>query len=597
MKKLISFLITIFILGQVTPLSFAKIITEPSTDALLYVEGQSILKCFEPRKMIRSKTAKTDINWAVSLTVAEASCALLNHVHIDRREAFEKSQDVDDVDISNIDSYLVPFVKEAFRRGFFEDMKADNLLKRYQALKMLLDVEGIPILKVLRDEDRTHEFRDVRRDSEIEYIMMTSINRDLARPISTHISGAKKNMTRGEYVNILYNSSLVSHADFFFEKPGQLDGFDSEMMPLIEIFSQPVGNIPKYDIFLTIWDILSNAHLYSDRFDGEEAMNKVLEALPEVLDDPYTGYMDYEENDSFQDSIRGDFEGIGAYISKEGEDLTIVSPIKKMPAEKAGLKSGDIVIKIEGEETKDLSLQEAVRKIKGPRDSKVNLTIKRNGRIFSVDIIRARVEIPAVEYEIRDNRVMYINIFQFSQKAEEEFKKAVNATLSSGVAGVVVDLRNNPGGLLSSVENIAGYFVPRGKTVVQVEYSNVLQEVLSIGKAELSFYPVAVLINNGSASASEILAGAIQDHGLGQIFGETSFGKGTVQEVMPFFDGSSFRYTVAEWLTPKGHSINENGIEPDFEVEDYQDTYLDEMYEKALEKMLFPNRIPGRYYY
>jgi carboxyl-terminal processing protease len=597
MKKIFSFLIGIAILSQGISPAFAELLNDPIDDALSYAKQGDILRCFEPRHSVLLRTAKFDIDWARGLTVAEAMCGILEHAGIDRRESAEKSVDIE-VSTEWMDVYHVPFFKEAIRRGIIEkDEDPNRQLMRYEALKMILDIEGVPILKVLRDEDRTHEFRDVRKDSEMEFIMMTSVNRDIVRPASARISGAKKIMLRGEFLNALFFSSLVMHADFFFEKPEMyipVDGFED--VPYVDVFVQPMGDIPRYDVFLTMWEILSNNHLYSDKFDAEKAMDLVLGALPEVLDDPYTSYLDYDENESFQDSIRGDFEGIGAYISKDGDDLIIVSPIKKTPADKAGLKAGDIVLKIDGEETADLTLQESVKLIKGPRDTKVTLTIKREHRVFPVTIVRARVEIPAVEYEVRDNNVLYINIYQFSDKTEEEFKKAVDATKSHSISAVVIDLRNNPGGLLHVVENLCGYFVPKDKTIVQVSYRNIRQEILSQGDASLTSYPIAILINKGSASASEILAGAVQDYGMGKIVGVTSFGKGTVQEILPFFDGSSFRYTVAEWLTPNGHSIQDNGITPDIEAEDFPETeFLDEAYERAVDELIYMNRIPGVY--
>lgn len=597
MKKVLSILLAVACVAVLSPApatSMAALMDEPIGDALLYAEEQGILTCFEPRKHIGAKTANREVRWNVPLSLAEASCAILAHAHVDRKTAAEKAEFVE-MDTTSVDSYHIPYLKEAFRRGLLPaGLTPISALRRYEALKMLLDIEGVPVLQVVRDEDRTYVFKDVKKDTEMEYIMMTSINRDLVRPISASISGAKKIMSRGEYVNALYYSSLVSHADFFFQKPDPYENLDEDMIPYMEIFAEPAGSIPKYDVFLTIWDILQNNHLYSDRFDPEKAMDLVLEALPNVLDDPYTQFMNAEENDSFQDSIRGDFEGIGAYISKEKDEITIVSPIKKTPAEKAGLKGGDIILKIDGKSTKDLSLQDAVRLIKGPEGTPVTLVIRRNGQDLSISIVRARVEVPSVEFEMRKDGILYINIFQFSDKTVSEFQKAVDTALRQYVSAIVLDLRNNPGGLLSSVEEITGYFVGKGKPVVQVEYRNVMQELLSSGNGVLSQYPIAALINKGSASASEILAGALQDYGIAKIIGVTSFGKGTVQEVLPFFDGSSFRYTVARWLTPKGNSIDKNGIAPDIEAEDFTDTaYIDEAYERAVDQLLFMNRIPG----
>ncbi len=599
MKKVLSVLLAVVCIAVASPApatSMAALMDEPIGDALLYAEDQGILACFEPRKHIGAKTANREIRWNVPLSLAEASCAILAHAGVDRKTAAEKAEFVE-MDTTSVDSYHVPYLKEASRRGLLPaGLEPISALRRYEALKMLLDIEGVPVLRVVRDEDRTYMFKDIKKDTEIEYIMMTSINRDLVRPVSASISGAKKIMSRGEYVNALYYSSLVAHADFSFQKPDPYENMGENMMPYIEIFAEPVGSIPKYDVFLTIWDILQNNHLYSDRFDAEKAMDLVLEALPNVLDDPYTQFMNADENDSFQDSIRGDFEGIGAYISEEKGEIVIVSPIKKTPAEKAGLQAGDVVLEINGESTEGLSLQEAVRRIKGPGGTTVTLIIKRGSQELSIPIVRARVEVPSVEFELRKDGVMYINIFQFSDKTESEFKKAIDTALSRYVSALVIDLRNNPGGLLSSVEDVTGHFVGKGKPIVQVEYRNVMQELLSAGDGVLSQYPIAVLINKGSASASEILAGALQDYGVATIIGVTSFGKGTVQEVLPFFDGSSFRYTVARWLTPKGKSIDKNGIVPDIEAEDFADTsYIDEAYEKAVDQLLFMNRIPGMY--
>ena len=248
----------------------------------------------------------------------------------------------------------------------------------------------------------------------------------------------------------------------------------------------------------------------------------------------------------------------------------VIAPLKDTPAHKAGIKAGDKILKIDNKPTDNISIEEAVNLIRGKKGTKVILTIN-NGATKDVELIRDTIKVPTIEWKLVEKggkNIAYMQIFSFNQTVDSEFRKAAEEILKSDADAVVLDLRNNPGGLLDSAINLAGWFLDKGKLVVSEEFGNGLKnEFKSDGNGALKSYPMVILINGGSASASEILAGAIHDNKGTRLVGIKSFGKGSVQELEKYDDGSSLKVTIAKWLTPDGISISETGIEPDVKVE------------------------------
>lgn len=280
--------------------------------------------------------------------------------------------------------------------------------------------------------------------------------------------------------------------------------------------------------------------------------------------------MDPSESKEFTDSIEGKLEGIGAELIKEDGNLVIVTPLKNSPAEKAGLKAQDIILKVEKEYTADMSMFEAIMKIRGEKGTTVNLTVARKGmdKPFEVSIVRDSIDIDSVTMEKLEGGIVYLSVNQFNDKTNDQFGKAVSELILDEPKGLIVDLRFNGGGYLDIAVELLSYLLPSKTPVVLIRDKNG-EEVkkLANGNPKLLNVPLVVLVNEGSASASEIVAGAIADQKRGVIMGTVTFGKGTVQEVADFADGSSIRFTIAKWFTPNGKSVDKVGLTPDILVE------------------------------
>lgn len=349
---------------------------------------------------------------------------------------------------------------------------------------------------------------------------------------------------------------------------------------------------PEAVEFSLFWDAYSKLHehfIEPDKIVDQQIMYGAIAGMTKSLGDPYTDFFDPKQAKVFQEELAGSFDGIGAEVGIKKEQLTIVAPLKNTPAERAGLKAGDLILTIDGKSTQDMPVDEAVSLIRGKRGTKVVLSVFREGFTQAKDfsITRDTIKIPSMEWELREGDVAYINIHQFGQALPADFKKAAVEILSGPAKKIVIDLRNNPGGYLEVCQEIAGWFLKQGQVVTIEDFGKgkERQEYLARGNASLADYPVVVLINGGSASASEILAGALRDNRGAKLVGEKSFGKGSVQEVVELQDGKSFlKITIAKWLTPKGASISEVGLTPDVKVEAPEEsTDKDPQWDKALE--------------
>ena len=307
---------------------------------------------------------------------------------------------------------------------------------------------------------------------------------------------------------------------------------------------------------------------YYEEVDEEKLVDGAINGMIKSLDDPYSAYMDKKEASSFHESISSSFEGIGAEIQEQDGQIMVVSPIKGSPAEKAGVKPNDIILSVDGKSVEGLSSSEAVLKIRGEKGTKVDLSISRAGESepIKLTIKRDTIPIETVYAEMLDDGVAKIQVTSFSEHTVQELKTALEEMSKKDMKGIVLDLRGNPGGLLDQAIEMASLFIPNGEVVLQVEERSGKKEVYkSENDGELKI-PVVVLIDDGSASASEIVAAAVSESADIPLIGVKSFGKGTVQTAQDFKDGSNFKYTVAKWLTPEGNWIHKKGIKPDITV-------------------------------
>lgn len=342
-----------------------------------------------------------------------------------------------------------------------------------------------------------------------------------------------------------------------------------------------------FDLYWEVWDNLKRNYVDKNKVKDEDLFYGSLKGLAEATNDPYTTFMDPQAAKEFNDDMAGTFEGIGAEVGMRSDIVTVIAPLDGMPAMKAGLRAGDKIYAIDTKSTIGLTVDEAVKKIRGPKGTKVVLTIIRGkDKPKDITITRDIIFVKSVKTEMRPDGIFVIKVSNFNDDTADLFNQAVNTILLKNPKGIILDLRNNPGGYLETAVDMAGEWIEAGPIVAEQLNNNRRNEYAANGRARLKNFPTIVLVNGGSASASEILAGALRDYKKATLVGELTFGKGSVQAISDLSDGSALKVTVAKWLTPAGDFINEKGIAPNIEVkmtsEDLEKN-LDPQFNKALE--------------
>lgn len=336
--------------------------------------------------------------------------------------------------------------------------------------------------------------------------------------------------------------------------------------------------------FWKVWNTIDEKYPSAKDVSDQERIYGAISGLMSSLNDPYSVYFNPEETKSFEEEIAGNFEGIGMEVGMKDKILTVIAPLKNTPAYRANIKSGDKILKIDDKLTAGLGVEEAVKLIRGPKGTTVTLTISREGltQPKEIKIVRDVINIPTLDTEIREDGIFVIKLYSFSANSSNLFRNAIKEFVSSGSDKLILDLRGNPGGYLEASVDMASWFLKGGKIVVKEDYGNNRSSHIFRSKGydifneKLNF---VILIDGGSASASEILAGTMQDHGRAKLVGEKSFGKGSVQEVIDVTPDTVLKITVAKWLTPNGNSISDTGLTPD---------YLVEITEKDIENKIDP---------
>lgn len=352
---------------------------------------------------------------------------------------------------------------------------------------------------------------------------------------------------------------------------------------------EKLGENVDFDLYWEVWDTLYEQYVDKEGLNEKELFYGSLEGMARAVGDPYTVFMDPQESQEFDDSLNEtSFEGIGAEIGIRNDVLTVVSPLKDAPAEKAGLQPGDRILAIDGTSTHSMNLDEAVRNIRGEKGTEVVLTIGREEfeEPRDIPISRGEIVVKSVRTRMEDD-IFIIEITNFKNDTFQLFRESVQEAIAHNPRGIVLDLRNNPGGYLQGAVEIAGAWVEKGESVVVEDFGDGdKKEYRSQRSSNLDDFNTVVLINKGSASASEIVAGALRDHERAVIVGEDSFGKGSVQSLERLSHNTRLKITVAKWLTPEGTDIDKQGIEPDIEVEMAEEDYSevrDPQLDKALE--------------
>lgn len=324
-----------------------------------------------------------------------------------------------------------------------------------------------------------------------------------------------------------------------------------------------------FGVFWQAWDKLREKHIDGGAAKNQDLIYGAITGLANSFKDPHTVFFPPPDAKKFEEDVSGSFGGIGAEIGVREEQLVVIAPLKDSPAERAGLQPKDSILKINDEFTSGLNVNDAVKKIRGEIGTEVVLTIFRDGweEPQEFTIVRQEIKVPTLDWDVKEGNILHIKLYSFNENAPMLFYRAMVDGLLKGAEGLVLDMRNNPGGFLEVSVNLAGWFLPRGSVVVTEDFRSEEDVVFrASGNEALKNFPVVVLVNGGSASASEILAGALRDIRGIKLVGEKTFGKGTVQELVKLKDGSSLKITIAKWLLPSGKAIEKNGLEPDFEV-------------------------------
>lgn len=344
--------------------------------------------------------------------------------------------------------------------------------------------------------------------------------------------------------------------------------------------------VQNFLMFLKAWEIIKQNYVDPQKIDANKAIFEATRGLLKSLDDPYSDLLTERQKKIFEEDLTGSFGGVGFEIGVRKGVLTVIAPLEGTPAERAGLKAGDKILKINGEDTENMSLEEAVSKIRGQPGTKVILTILRDEWIEPKDfeITREIINIPVVKTKyIADSKIGYIKINSFGSKTYNDFLKAYFDLKKQGADRFILDLRNNPGGFLEMAIKMSELFLLRGKIILkEVTRNEGIKTIVSQGPGNLRNEKIIILINKGSASASEIFAGALRDNLGTKLIGEKSYGKGSVQQTFNL-NGNLMKLTIAYWLTPKELKIEGNGLKPDIEIEDDEKTETDEVLDKAVE--------------
>lgn len=341
-----------------------------------------------------------------------------------------------------------------------------------------------------------------------------------------------------------------------------------------------------FSLFWEAWNKLQEKSVLNP--DPQKMLDGAISGMLDSIGDPYTVYFTPEDNKRFQEDIQGEFDGIGVELIVKNGLPTVVAPLSETPAEKAGIKPGDIFMEVDGVKTSDLGFNAIIDKIRGKKGTKVTLKIARESKDepLTLEVERDTIVVKSVTWETKEvdgKKIGYVKVRQFGDDTDTLFNQFIDEMLAAKVDGIVVDLRNDPGGYLDTAVSLSSYFLDGGVVVSEKGKDAAIHDYNVTRKARLKGIRTAVLVNKGSASASEIFAGALQDTKTGKIIGDQSFGKGSVQELIELSNGSSVKITVAKWLTPKGRAINGEGITPDIVIANGDDVANDLQLNRALD--------------
>ena len=483
--------------------------------------------------------------------------------------AGSKSPNLQYSDTKN-DAKYAPYIQKALDLGI---LQAPNLNQAFEPGKLLTKTRTLEIMFQTLDvgtdaffDRENFAFIDLDKKSPYAPLAARASDLGILEPVTPDSFKMAKRITKAEAVDYLY-------------KIGQYKALDTVTVIMdsskinSSVFNNNYNEIekelldnPSFYTLLDVWQSLKTQYLYKDKLKDSDLVLAAIQGLVDQVNDTYTIFEKPGE-DVILESLSSQYEGIGISIDLIDNKLTVISPFKDSPAEKAGLKPNDVITKINGISVKDMALKDVVGKIKGAAGTKVDLTILRGTQEITISVTRQNVLYKTVAYKFipkGQKNIAYLELLSFNDKTFDEFQKAAKEIVAKNPDGLILDMRNNPGGYMDTAIDIISLFTDKIEPAVKLKFAdNTVDTYNTTGNGLLKNIKTVVLVNKGSASASEIVAGALQDYKIAKIIGETSFGKGTVQDIAEYKDGSIFKYTTALWLTPNGNNINKRGIIPD----------------------------------
>lgn len=412
-------------------------------------------------------------------------------------------------------------------------------------------------------------FTDLDKNSQIAPLAQKASEIGILEPYSPTLFKSFKRVTRGEaadYLYKIYEYNILGQLEIVYTLEDPIK--NSSKYSFTKTESKLIDN-QSFETLLDVWGTLHTDYLYKDQIKDSDLILGAIEGMVNQANDNYTVFEKPEEKNILE-QLSSEYEGIGVSIETIEGKITIISPLKGSPAEKAGLKAADIIIKVDHKDVTKETITEVVNKIKGPSGTSVKIGVLRDGKEFTFDIKRENLFYETVSCKFltkETKKIAYLELKSFNDKTYEEFLKAAKEIVAQNADGLILDLRNNPGGYLDTAVDIIELFLETSKTAIKMELStNDVKSYKANGNGILKDLKTIILINKGSASASEVLAGALQDYQIATLIGEKSFGKGTVQTVEEYKDESVLKYTTAKWLTPNGRDINKKGLTPDKQV-------------------------------
>lgn len=443
------------------------------------------------------------------------------------------------------------------------DLQLAQPITRGEALLVLTALTG------KTSQADVSKFKDVKTDA-MKRAVANAVGHRWMNPLSDTSFGVARRLSGAEALSTL--SSVTGKAPARQQTNTntvriRIQSPQNSQTPVTTSTSGVIGTVPESSLLMTVWQLIQRDYLRTEGLNQKEMGYATIEGLMKGLGDPYSTFMRPAQASNFQTQIKGELSGIGAHVEDRDGTVVIVAPLPGTPAEKAGLKTGDQILEADGVVLTGIGLERAIEHIRGSKGSTVKLRIRRGTDDFVVSVKRDNISIPEVEITWRGN-VAVVKIVQFGQTTDSKIRDVMRDIAAQKPRGIVLDLRNNPGGLLHAATVVVSNFVPSGTVVAQVRgRSSTTNEVTQEDPTVPDTVKLSVLVNEGSASASEIVAGALQDHKRAKIIGTKTFGKGTVQELLSFTSGEALKLTIAEWLTPGGRTIDKVGITPDVVVE------------------------------